>query len=641
MRRKIIGQILSVLILASVLLIAVPVNTAKASPGTLELVDPVDGDHLFSFTTAEKAVGDTFLINVTVTDVQDLFAWQIKVTWDPTLLEYVERIIPPDNVFAGKSTLEAPPAVENGSVALGVTLGPGQAGVNVVRGTLVQIKLKIIKGVSILGPTKVECDLKFVDSDYTFLLNSAGAVISVTWVEAHYSYEWVAPAKKPKFYLSPSTIKPAKKGDIFTVDVMIADVDPGWEIIGFQFSVMWNTTLIEPVAPYWDKGTFLEAFQYAPDGVLYMASINDHPRPPPMTPIPDDYNFSTIALVLQPDPNAGYTYHPPFPSGSGKLATLYFKAIYETIAPEEVWSKIEFITFRYPDGSSQDMLVLNKYGMDIGYSAADPANYRAPQKTLGLAIDVYTQYPSPYGGQGKNMPSDMFGPQQQVELFATVTYNAYPVQQKLVGFEIHHGDYVFWREATTDSDGVAHISFRIPWPCENPEDEIFGKWYVIATVEVAERKVNDTLAFWVWWPVEILSIVPNPYEPPKVTEFYHRSKTVGDPMTFTVKFRTYSMQTIPAVITTTVYDELGFFIGSDYLSTTVGWNQYNYYNYSICEEPPAINYTWDVSIPMPTNAVVGYGTAYANAFDKFPWLGGTPYCPEAETPFQSWRISKS
>jgi hypothetical protein len=384
---------------------------------------------------------------------------------------------------------------------------------------------------------------------------------------------------------------------------------------------MWNTTLIEPVAPYWTNGTFFEAFQYASDGVLYAADINTHSRPPPMTPIPDDYNYSTIGILLLPDPATGYTYHEPFPSGSGKLATLYFKAIYATIAPIEVWSKIEFITYRYLDGSSEDMLVLNTYGMDIGYSGADPANYRAPQITLGLAIDVYTQYTYPYGGQGADMPSDMFGPQQQVELFATVTYNEYPVQQKLVAFEIHHGDYVFWREATTDADGVAHISFRIPWPCENPEDEIFGKWYVIATVEVAEQVKNDTLAFWVWWPVEVLSIEP------KKTE-YIQQKTGGEPLTFTVEYRTYSMQEIPAVITATIYDELGFFIGSDHLSTTVGWNQYNYYNYSICEEPPPKLYTWDVTIPMPTNAVVGKGAAYADAFNKFPWLGGTPYCPE-------------
>jgi hypothetical protein len=633
MEKKILGYSLTVMLIVSALaVLALPV---KASPGAdLKLIDPIDGDNLFYFTTSEKAVGDTFRIDVIVSNAPDLFSWQIHITWNPELLEY-SSIDKTGTVFEGKTIVEAIDTSTPGHLIYGQALLT-PPGVDVTEGKLITVILKIIKGPTMLNPV-VECDLNFtaIGTD-TFLLNSGGSDIEIQEIlNAHYKYEWVVPQKKPRFYLSPSTIKPAKLGDTFTVDVMIADVDSAWEIIAVQFSVMWNTTLIEPVAPYWAPGTFFEAFQYAPDGVLYAADINTHARPPPMTPIPDDYNYSTIGILLLPDPATSYTYHPPFPRGDGKLATLYFKAIYETLAPLEVWSKIEFITFRYPDGSSEDMLVLNTYGLDIGYSRADPADYRAPVKTLGLVIDVYTQYPFPYGGQEAHKPSDMFGPQQQVELFAKVTYNEYPVQQKLVGFEIHHGDYVFWREATTDADGVAHISFRIPWPCENPEDEIFGKWYVIATVEVAERKVNDTLGFWVWWPVEILSIEA------KKTEFYHRSKTVGDPMTFTVTFRTYSMQTIPAVITTTVYDELGFFIGSDYKNVTVGWGEYKYYNFKACEEPPAINYTWDVSIPMPTNAVVGYGTAYANAFDKFPWLGGTPYCPEAETPFQSWRISKS
>jgi hypothetical protein len=215
----------------------------------------------------------------------------------------------------------------------------------------------------------------------------------------------------------------------------------------------------------------------------------------------------------------------------------------------------------------------------------------------------------------------MFGPQQQVELYALVTYNEYPVQQKLVGFEIRHGDYVSWREATTNAEGIAHVSFRIPWPCEDPVNEIFGKWIVTATVEVAERVANDTLGFWVWWPVQILSIEP------KQTQYVQR-KTGGDPLTFTVEYITYSMQEIPALITATIYDELGFFIGSDKIQVTVGWGEYKYYNYTACEEPPYKSYTWDVTIPMPTNAVVGKGTAFADAFNDFPWNGGTPYCPE-------------
>jgi hypothetical protein len=614
--KKMLGYSLTTMLMLSTLMVIAPV---KASPGaTLELTNPADGTHLFNYTTSQKAVGDTFLINVTINNVADLFSWQVHVTWDPTLLEFSKVVKPSDMVFAGKTIVEAIDTSVPGNLVYGQALMT-PPGVDVTTGKLFQIELKIIKGVSMLNP-KVECDILFtsIGTD-TFLLNSGGTDIPIDGTTgAHYIYQWVVPEKKPRFYLSPSTIKPENLGDTFSVDVMIADVDPAWEIICVQFSIMWNTTLIEPVAPYWTNGTFFEAFQYASDGVLYAADINTHSRPPPMTPIPDDYNYSTIGILLLPDPATNYTYHEPFPSGSGKLATLYFKAIYATIAPEEVWSKIEFITYRYPDGSSEDMLVLNTYGMDIGYSGADPANYRAPQKTMGLAIDVYTQYTSPYGGQGPNAVSDMFGPQQQVELFALVTYNGYPVQQKLVAFEITHKGatqtYDTLRQATTDEYGVAHISFRIPWPCTDPANEIFGEWDVIATVEVAEQVKNDTLKFWVWWPVEVLSIEP------KYTT-YIQTKT-GVDMTFQLSYGTYRMQPINVTLAVTVYDELGFFIGSYYYTVTVGWLEYGHFGEMRTYGPD------DIIIHAPGNAVVGKARVFANAYNELPWNGGVPYCPE-------------
>jgi len=120
----------------------------------------------------------------------------------------------------------------------------------------------------------------------------------------------------------------------------------------------------------------------------------------------------------------------------------------------------------------------------------------------GLAIDLYTQYPAPYGGQGLHMPSDMFAPQQEVDFSAVATYNQYPVAQKLVGFHVRHQgaaiNYDVYGQATTDGDGVARMNLRLPWPVDDPVNEVFGLWNAIATVEVAEMVTNDTLGFWVW-----------------------------------------------------------------------------------------------------------------------------------------------
>ena len=596
------------MLLLGVFFAITPVKAAT----TMELTNPVDGTHQFNFTTATKNVGDTFVINLSVVDVVGLFTFQVGIKWDPSLLEFKNFTYPSDYVFAGQSAIVVPPDTSVlGYVVAGASAPSGGNSFNGT-GTLALLELKIIQGVSQGGPTHVSCTIIFdklgVD---TFMQHADGTDISFTTVDAVYDYKWVAPSTRPRFYLLPSTIKPAKLGDLFSVDVMVTDVDPNWNIVALQFSIMWNTTLMTPVAPFYVNGTFFEGFQYAPLSVIYATDFNVHNRPPPQTPIAPDYNYSTIGELMLPDAGANYTFHPPFPSAppAGRLATLYFQAIFDTIAPVEYWSSINFI--------AEDFLVLTQYSNDIGYDRADPAAYRAPVRVLGLSIDLYTQYQYPYGGQGGNQTSDGFGPQQQVELFALVTYNEYPVQQKLVGFEIFHQgatkQYDFWREGTTNADGIAHVSFRLPWPCANPVAEIFGWWYVNATVEVAEQKVVDNLKFYVWWPVGVLSIEPK-------GNFVQR-KTGGDPMQFTVTYGTYSMQIIHVIVTATIYDELGFFIGSAYKVDNVGWGSYGH-------DGMMITYSWNVTIPMPTNAVVGKGIAYGNAFSDFPWNLGTPYCPE-------------
>jgi len=601
----------------------------KADPTNLEVINPLDGTHDFNFTADTMSVGDTFIINITVVDVTDLATWQIRLEWDSSLLTYSGIWLPADHVFSEiappRAMITPPPIVGPGYVVWGCTYINSPYWTFNGTGQICQVELEITQGVSSGGPTEVSCDLILADvGTNTFLTDGALHDITFSAVNGHYYYEWVAPPI-PTIYIKPATYKASVLDETVALEVWVENVYAGWELIGFQFSVMWNTTLLEPLAPYYTNGTFMETFQYGPSGVLYASSINQHVRIPPLSPIPDydnifepgDYNFSMFGCMLLPD--SPEPYHSPFPQGEGLLMTIYFKAIYETLSPDEEWTWIEFITFAV----DEDCYALDKYLHVIPVNTEN-CHYRCPMKVLGLNIDLYTQYDTPYGGQGADQPSDMFGPQEEVILCALVTYNEWPVQQKLVGFEIRHGDYQVWREATTDSFGVACISFRPPWPCDDPESEIFGKWNVIATVEVAEMVENDTLGFWVYWKAFVISVEP------KSTEFYHHwPKGPGDDMGFTVEYATYSMQVINVTLTVVVYDELGFFIGSAYLDTTVGWDAYMYYDFGACEEPPLDGpYTHDFYIPMPSNAVVGKGAVYANAFDKFPWIGGTPYCPE-------------
>lgn len=129
----------------------------------------------------------------------------------------------------------------------------------------------------------------------------------------------------------------------------------------------------------------------------------------------------------------------------------------------------------------------------------------------GVAIDLYTDQ-APFDGKGENQSADAYEPQELVVLYALATYNDAPVAGKLVAFQINGPMNQFQNitvvgSGTTDENGIAEFSFRLPWPSQTPEKAIFGQWIALATVEIAERVVVDTLTFRVGWILSIIEIV--------------------------------------------------------------------------------------------------------------------------------------
>jgi len=109
----------------------------------------------------------------------------------------------------------------------------------------------------------------------------------------------------------------------------------------------------------------------------------------------------------------------------------------------------------------------------------------------GRLLDLYTQK----GGKGPNEPGGEFVAGEMVYLISRVTYDDYPVQQKLVAFEVRSplNETVVILVAATDQDGFAQISFRIPnIPSSN------GTWTGISVVDIAGETVWDTISFRVY-----------------------------------------------------------------------------------------------------------------------------------------------
>jgi len=432
----------------------------------------------------------------------------------------------------------------------------------------------------------------------------------------------------------PSTYSALTVGQIFNISVYVGTVDAAWSIIGFQFSLWFNQSVITPLNSY--PGTWINGFLTNGETAISTAQ-DDFLYPLDLTLPGPGYNkwLAFQAIV----PGTGGLWYAPFPSGGGLLYTFEFQAAIGTLFPTTLTIPLTL----------HDMEVYNAYDQPINIGTPLNATYTAPVIVTGAEVDTYTQYPAPFGGQGLGNPSDAFAPQALVILYANVTYGGFPVQQKPVGFEIvppataTELNGPIYLSAFSDSNGIAMVSYRIPWPCINPQ-QVLGIWNVYTTTEIAQQEIMDTMQFEVQYPVSIISIVSN--------DTYVQSKYgpgTEPAMKFTVQFETWQMQnTYPPLAyggegvsplevynitvyynttvleTVSAFDNLGFFIGSaaifKLIPVATMWNV------------PSI-WTDTFVIPLTTNAVVGQGTAYANAFSNYPIDGGVPYCPEAETTF--------
>jgi hypothetical protein len=646
-RYKTASLILALLMVAPMLAL-IRTNPAYAATSTLTIVNPGpdgypakwtagpdtadQGTKYFNFTTDDTDYGDTFFVNVTVT-THDLKAWGFGLIYDNTTLEYVSAWRPTDHVFKGAEDLGVSMVAPAVVIAeYDATHQEVQWGCSYIMpdppwtfngtGVEAQVEFRIIASANRKYPL-YESVFNY-DPAWTgvYYYPSGNEVPDCPDASAYFQYKWIEPTTVPDFYVKPAFYQNSalKKGDDVAIEVWVKNVAAGWSIVAFQFSLWFNTSCLGPgpAGTSYEVGTWMQGFISHNEAVMY-AAYDDYHGVDPELPLCWNKWFAGIFIV----PGDLNQYWPPFPSGEGMLFRFHMKVLCETIFPN-----VENTTL-----TLHDLLVYDQFGLKVGISTPENGTVQCPVRTLGLAIDLYTcrdgvlqnnglwvTPPAPYGGQGPNNPSDMFEPQAEVDLQALVVYNEDPVQQKLVSFEIHspHDDYIIYRENYTDVNGIAWIKFRIPWPCDDPVGKIFGEWKAIATVEVAKQIVNDTMPFKVWWPVEIVSVTAK-------DTTYVKYKPSPETMEFVVEFRTLRMQPISVLLTVDVYDELGFHIGSDKFVTTVGWDSYTYCQF--------INYTHTFAIPMPTNAVVGVATVYADAYTDFPWLGGVPYCPEASNTF--------
>ena len=456
-------------------------------------------------------------------------------------------------------------------------------------------------------------------------------------------------------FLNGATVGPEPAiGSIVYVGVDVKNLTDSWNDVAVQFRLQYDDSVLSLVSV--QEGPFFEN----PTWDLYGTWNYSQNYPGGSDPIYIGYTTVIFADLLFPNgtgyydqptfPNAPITYPTPeTPNVNATVAIFAFQVLQQNCFDgANITTALNILPFWPPtDDNFVDMngnyiadqpgvngtltiLGLNEVNQQIdlvggavndGYGVLPgtwPFAYPAPNYYTGTP--QYLAFPAPYGGQGANAPMDIVFPQSQVYLDAYVTYNYWPVQSKDVGFEIEgpfmklaNGTlvpapaYQIWAKltATTDANGVATLTYRMPWPCVDP-DSITGVWKITATVTVGDTIVNDTMNFYYQRLVYITSVSTDSY-----------SYTHEQCIKVTVNYQTHSQEMYPALFSIVALDNMSVPFGFATYSTMVGGTVFCTW----------LNSTFTLMICIPKWAFAGNGAILVSIYDKDPTVGGEAIAP--------------
>jgi hypothetical protein len=407
-------------------------------------------------------------------------------------------------------------------------------------------------------------------------------------------------------YASPMPLVGTDEGETLVLKIAIANVTSVDQIFGIQFTLSYDPSLLQVVGV--SEGPFFSNFQYLTPPATYFFVYPGGVIPPPPPPTPGQFTVAQGLLGGGAAP-PGYLY----PFTVNNLATDHDVVAYVTFVTQ---AGIPGATVSSPLPLS-NVIFGNVAGLPISVGLVHDGLYTLTEARQYL--DVYTNYPAPYGGQLRFHDSDSFAPQDLVTACVYLTYNRYPVMNKPVAIEIDgpiNSDYniTVYRTIFTDDTGHACMTFRIEWPSSAKEMDVLGIWTVTARADVDGVEVVDVLHFMVGWLVQV----------DKITLFPQDNFNHGYTVEAVVDYHVIHAQPIPVIFTVSFFDEVGNAMGSMIYATSVA--------------SPGIMMTGYGSIDVvgfviPIFARAGVGIVYADAYTADPTFAhGVPYCPEISTP---------
>jgi len=255
----------------------------------------------------------------------------------------------------------------------------------------------------------------------------------------------------PYVYVAPLLYVAEEAGELFHIALNISNVN---NLHSVEFKLSYNASL-------------LDALQ------VIQASFLPYP---PQSFVRLEINKSTGFVWM----NISSVHSEPGRSGDGTLARIAFNV---TLGAKCSYSVLHLQETSLHDDS---MAAINHNSFDGLYFWKSAHNDPPAQ---GGLLDLFTQK----GGTGCGEPDGFFLLGEMVELHSYVTYNNWPKQQKQVAFQVIEpiGSTVLIVANTTDQNGIADISFRIPMLPDS-----YGLWTAVSTCDVAGETIGDIVQFW-------------------------------------------------------------------------------------------------------------------------------------------------
>lgn len=112
----------------------------------------------------------------------------------------------------------------------------------------------------------------------------------------------------PTIYVDPPTYTATHRGEVVNINVKIRDLEESLNVIAVEFKLGFDPALLAFTGV--TEGPFMASFANPPDMGTYFIPVAK-------------LNYVLVGIVIMPDENG--TWHAPFPSGNGTLATISFE----------------------------------------------------------------------------------------------------------------------------------------------------------------------------------------------------------------------------------------------------------------------------------------------------------------------------